>query len=85
MTYSTVDSKIVSYTVSYMAVLLAEACVVMTNPTLVATRKLYVYHFSLNTAATQFNFPIVMWHEEMTRTGFNYIIIIGGLNVGNFI
>ena len=28
------------------------------------TRKLLVYHFSLNTAATPFNFPTVMWHEE---------------------
>ena len=36
------------------------------------------------TAATPFNFPIVMWHEE-NDTDFNYVIIIGGLNVGDFV
>ena len=40
----------------YMAVMFAKACAVITNLTL----KLFVYHFSLNTAATPFNFPIVM-------------------------
>ena len=45
------------------------------------TRKLLVYHFSLSTAATPFNFPIVKWCKDR----FNYIIIIGGLNVGDFI
>ena len=48
------------------------------------TRKLLVYHFSLNTAATPFNFPNVMWREKMTCR-FNYVIINGGLNVGDFV
>ena len=34
-TYSRVDSKIVSYTLSHMAVPLAEACAVITNTTLI--------------------------------------------------
>ena len=48
------------------------------------TRKLLVYHFSLNTTATPYNFPILMWHAKMTRR-FNYVIIIGALNVGSFV
>ena len=28
------------------------------------TKKLLAYHFSINTAAKPFNFPIVMWREE---------------------
>ena len=44
---------------SYMDVSLAEACAVI-NKFNFDTRKLLVYHFSLNTAATPFNFPIIM-------------------------
>ena len=45
-------------------------------------RKLVVCHFSLNTAAMPFCKCNLM--RKMTRT-FNYIIIIGGLNVSDFV
>ena len=45
------------------------------------TRKLLVYHSSLNTAAMPFDFPNVMWHEKMTCR----LIIYGGLKVGDFV
>ena len=64
-----------------MAIPFAKACAVITNLTL----KLFVYHFSLNTAATPFNFPIVICDAMKMTHRFNYVIIIGGLNVGNFI
>ena len=45
-------------------------------------REFLIYHFSLNTAATPFNNCNLT--RQMTHT-FNYIIIIGGLNVGDFV
>ena len=43
----------------FTAIPLAEACAVLTNSTLIEGNFL-VYHFSLNTVGTPFNFPIVM-------------------------
>ena len=47
---------------SYMAVLLAEACAVITNST--SMQEHFWYIIFLNTAAVPFNFPIIIWREE---------------------
>ena len=70
-----------SYIYIYIFFSLVEAGSLIMKPALMV-RQLLVCQFSLNNAAIPFNNHNLM--QKMTPA-FNYIIIIGGLNVGDFI